>query len=137
MVASKSDIAQYYMNHTAITNPTLAVNCLFVCLFVCFCQVPKYTYSRISRQQSVASGGSGWSNEGIQKYNTLHHLVSNDRGLHGEAFNKELLKVHRARRKRSNAVKQVDRYQYQSEKSISIDDFGNDGKSKRSTIVQL
>ena len=107
------------------------MNCLFV-----FGQVPKYTYSRISRQQSVASGGSGWSNEGIQKYNTLHHLVSNDRGLHGEAFNKELLKVHRARRKRST-VKQVDRYQNQSEKSISIDDFGNDGKSKKSTIVQL
>ena len=120
------------MNHTAITNPTLAMNCLFV-----FGQVPKYTYSRISRQQSVASGGSGWSNEGIQKYNAMHHLVSNDRGLHGEAFNKELLKVHQARRKRSNAVKQVDRYQYQSEKSISIDDFGNDGKSKKSTIVQL
>ena len=121
------------MNRTAINNLTLAVNCLFVC----FCQVPKYTYSRISRQQSVASGGFGWSNKGIQKYNAMHqHLVSNDRDLHGEAFNKELLKVHQARRKRST-VKQVDRYQNQSKKSISIDDFGNDGKSKKSTTEQL
>jgi hypothetical protein len=80
---------------------------------------------------------SGWSNKGIEKFNAMHHLVSNDQHLHGEAFNKELLKVFQTRCKKSN-VKQVDRYQNQSKKrKPKDDDFGNDGKSKQSTMVQL
>ena len=75
-------------------------------------------------------------NEGIQKYNAMHHLVSNDRHLYGEAFNKELLKVFQARRKKLNG-KQIDRNQNQSKKQKPVDDFGNDGKSKQSTMVQL
>ena len=66
----------------------------------------------------------------------MHHLVSKDQHLRGEALNKELLKVFQARRKKLNG-KEIDRNQNQSKKWKPIDDFGNDGKSTQSTMVQL
>lgn len=63
-------------------------------------QVPKYTFSRISRQQQ-ANGGIGWSDDGIAKYNDIYDLVEGDRRLRGNAFNQELLKVHQRRRQKN------------------------------------
>ena len=40
-------------------------------------QIPKYTFSRISRQQQ-ANSGIGWSDEGIAKYNEVYDLVDSD-----------------------------------------------------------
>ena len=60
-------------------------------------QIPKYTFSRISRQQQ-ANSGIGWSDEGIAKYNDVYDLVETDRQLRGATFNQELLKVHQRRR---------------------------------------
>ena len=73
---------------------------------------------------------------GFYLKNAMHHLVSNDQHLHGEAFNKELLNIFQARHKKLN-IKQVDWYQNQSKKQKPVDDFGNDGKLKQSTMVQL
>ena len=63
-------------------------------------QLPKYTHSRISRQQQ-ANGGIGWSDDGIAKYNEIYDLVEVDRQLRGNAFNQELLKVHQKRRQKN------------------------------------
>ena len=63
-------------------------------------QIPKYTFSRISRQQQ-ANSGIGWSDEGIAKYNEIYDLVEVDRLLRGDTFNQELLKVHQKRRQRN------------------------------------
>ncbi len=63
-------------------------------------QLPKYTLSRISRQQQ-AHGGIGWSDDGIAKYNEIYDLVEVDRQLQGSAFNQELLKVHQKRRQKN------------------------------------
>ncbi len=59
-------------------------------------QIPKYTFSQISRQPQ-ANGGIGWSDEGIAKYNEIYDLVEVDRQLRGDTFNQELLKVHQRR----------------------------------------
>jgi hypothetical protein len=59
-------------------------------------QVPKFTFSRISRQQQ-ANGGIGWSDDGIAKYHENYDLVEGDRRLRGDTFNQELLKVHQRR----------------------------------------
>lgn len=63
-------------------------------------QLPKYTLSRISRQKQ-ATGGIGWSDDGIAKYNEIYDLVEVDRQLRGNAFNQELLKVHQKRRQKN------------------------------------
>ena len=68
----------------------------------CLRQLPKYTHSRISRQQQ-ANGGIGWSDDGIAKYNELYDLVEVDRQLRGNAFNQELLKVHQKRRQKNKS----------------------------------
>ena len=66
-------------------------------------QMPKYTLSRISCSRSQISmrhskgSGIGWSDEGIAMYNKLYDCVATDRSMRGDAFNKELLKVHQAR----------------------------------------
>jgi hypothetical protein len=60
-------------------------------------QIPKYTFSRISRQKQ-ANSGIGWSDEGIAKYNNIYNLVESDHQLRGATFNQELLKVHQRRR---------------------------------------
>ncbi len=59
-------------------------------------QIPKYTFSRISRQQQ-ANGGIGLLDEGIAKYNEIYDLVEVDCQLRGDTFNQELLKVHQRR----------------------------------------
>jgi hypothetical protein len=66
-------------------------------------QLPKYTHSRISRQQQ-ANGGIGWSDDGIAKYNEIYDLVEVDRQLRGNAFNQELLKVHQKRRQKNRKL---------------------------------
>ncbi len=63
-------------------------------------QIPKYTFSRISRPQQ-ANSGIGWSDEGIAKYNKIYDLVEVDRQWRGDTFNQELLKVHQRRRQRN------------------------------------
>ena len=62
--------------------------------------MPKYTFSRISRQQQ-GNGGIGWSDDGIAKYNDIYDLVESDRQLRGNTFNQELLKVHQRRRQKN------------------------------------
>ena len=64
--------------------------------------MPKYTLSHISRSHSQSirhskGSGIGWSDEGIAMYNKLYDCVATDRSMKGDAFNKELLKVHQAR----------------------------------------
>ena len=63
-------------------------------------QIPKYTFSHISRQKQ-ANSGIGWSDEGIAKYNKIYVLVESDRQLRGATFNQELLKVHQRRRQKN------------------------------------
>ena len=77
-----------------LNNPTLTNSSYFLR------QLPKYTFSRISRQQQ-ANGGIGWSDDGIAKYNEIYDLVEVDRQLRGNAFNQELLKVHQKRRQKN------------------------------------
>ena len=62
--------------------------------------MPKYIFSRISRQQQ-GNGGIGWSDDGIAKYNDIYNLVESDRQLRGNTFNQELLKVHQRRRQKN------------------------------------
>jgi hypothetical protein len=66
-------------------------------------QIPKYTFSRISRQKQ-ANSGIGWSDEGIAKYNDIYDLVESDRQLRGATFNQELLKVHQRRRQKNKGT---------------------------------
>ena len=40
-------------------------------------QIPKYTFSRISRQKQ-ANSGIGWSDEGFAKYSKIYNLVESD-----------------------------------------------------------
>jgi hypothetical protein len=63
-------------------------------------QIPKHTFSRISRQKQ-ANGGIGWSDEGIAKYNGIYNLVESDCQLRGATLNQELLKVHQRRRQKN------------------------------------
>ena len=63
-------------------------------------QIPKYTFSHISRQKQ-ANSGIGWSDEGIAKYNTIYDLVESDCQLQGTTFNQELLKVHQRRHQKN------------------------------------
>ena len=59
----------------------------------------KYTFSRQKGRRNHG-GGSGWSDQGHQRYNALYRLVQRDRRLRGTAFNRELLKVFQDRRSR-------------------------------------
>ena len=63
-------------------------------------QIPKYTFSRISRQQQ-ANSGIRWSDKGIAKYNNIYDLVETDRQLQGATLNQELLKVLQRRRQKN------------------------------------
>jgi hypothetical protein len=40
-------------------------------------EIPKYTFSRISRQKQ-ANSGIGWSDEGCAKYSKIYNLVESD-----------------------------------------------------------
>ena len=71
-----------------------------------FEQKSKFTLSRrVSRSQQNGSAhakgsGVGWSDDGIAMYNGLYDCVAKDRKNCGDQFNKELLKVHQARRRK-------------------------------------
>jgi hypothetical protein len=45
---------------------------------------------RQQNQEAKLASGSGWSHEGLAKFNELAQLVKNDRVLRGEAFNHAL-----------------------------------------------
>jgi hypothetical protein len=66
--------------------------------------VPQYTFSRVrcqSDKTSESESGSGWSREGLEKFNAIAAmLVKKDRELRGATFNSELYKVFKNMRKR-------------------------------------
>jgi hypothetical protein len=74
-------------------------------------QIPKYTYSRIVNATNNG-GGSGWTLEGKQFFDTLQKFVKNDRIKHAPAttatqdngntmtFNKALYQQYQRRRER-------------------------------------
>jgi hypothetical protein len=65
--------------------------------------VPRYTFSRVRRQSdktTESESGSGWSREGLEKFNAIAELVKQDRELRGATFNSELYKVFKNMRKR-------------------------------------
>ena len=70
-----------------------------------FKQKSKFTISRrVSRSQQNGSAhakgsGIGWSDDGIAMCNDLYDCAAKDRKNRGDQFNKELLKVHQARRR--------------------------------------
>jgi hypothetical protein len=55
---------------------------------------------RCQNQEAELASGSGWSHEGLAKFNEFAQLDKNDRVLCGKAFNHALYKVivHRRRR---------------------------------------
>jgi hypothetical protein len=69
----------------------------------CSKQKPKFTLSRVSRSQQNGSAhakgsGVGWADDGNALYNDLFDCVAKNCKNCGDPFNKELLKVHQARR---------------------------------------
>jgi hypothetical protein len=63
-----------------------------------FCtQCPQYTHLHLRRQQvneAELASESGWSHEGLARFNELAQLVKNDRvWLRGKEFNHALYKV--------------------------------------------
>ena len=71
-----------------------------------FEQKSKFTLSRrVSRSQQNESAhakgsGVGWSDDGIAMHNGLYDCVAKDRKNCGDSFDKELLNVHQARRRK-------------------------------------
>ena len=66
-------------------------------------KVPRYTFSRVRRQSdkiTESESGSGWSREGLEKFNAIAEMVKQDRELRGATFNSELYKVFKNMRKR-------------------------------------
>jgi hypothetical protein len=65
--------------------------------------VPQYTFSIVRRQYdktTESESGSGWSYEGLEKFNAIADMVKKDRELHGATFNSKLYKVFKNMRKR-------------------------------------
>jgi hypothetical protein len=68
-----------------------------------FIKVPQYTFSRVRRQYDKTTEseiGSGWSCEGLEKFNAIADMVKKDRELRDATFNSELNKVFKNTRKR-------------------------------------
>ena len=68
-----------------------------------FIKVPQYTFSRVRRQYdktTQSESGSGWSCEGLEKFNAIADMDKKDRELRGATFNSELYKVFKNTRKR-------------------------------------
>ena len=57
-------------------------------------QLAKYTFSRNNSQSpsNATKTGSGWSDEGMEEFNRLCHLVIQDREERGDSFRYELLR---------------------------------------------
>ena len=82
---------------------------LLLCLYNRTSQIPKYTYSRLVNA-STNGGGSGWTLEGKQFFDTLQTFVKNDRIKHAlpatpttenpMTFNKALFQQYQRRRER-------------------------------------
>ena len=64
--------------------------------------------------------GTGWSDEGMAKYNEIYQLVCEDRSERGEGMAKELLQRHREKRK--NAVKKP-KQSTRKRKIVAFDDL--------------
>ena len=67
-----------------------------------FIKVPQYTFSRVRRQYVKTTqneSGSGWSREGLEKFNGIADMVNKDLELCGATFNSELYKVFKNTRK--------------------------------------
>jgi hypothetical protein len=91
---------------------------------LCSKQKPKFTLSRVSRSHQNGSthgkgSGVGWSDDGIAMYNGLYDCVTKDRKNRGHQFNKELLKVHQARRrkKEKESERNLDNQTWQKRKA--------------------
>ena len=90
-------------------------------------QSPKYTFSRLSRNEAGNIGGeskqygSGWSKEGMDKYNDLYRLVREDRKLRGKTFNEDLLLYYKEKRKHKNKQNASDRNK--KRKTVAFDDL--------------
>lgn len=92
-----------------------------------FMKLPQYTYSRLRRQHvhdAELASGSGWSHDGLAKFNELAQLVKNDRLLRGKSFNHALYKVfvHR-RRKHTKPDRNIET---KVQKAEPYDDMDND-----------
>jgi hypothetical protein len=61
-------------------------------------------FSRVQRQSdktTESESGSGWSREGLKKFNAIADMVKKDRELCGATFNSKLYKVFKNMRKRT------------------------------------
>ena len=89
-------------------------------------QLAPYTYSRLTAEKyklkNVGSFcGTGWSDEGMKKYNDIFLLVREDRSERGEDMANELLERHREKRK--NAVKKKTQSSTRKRKVVAFDDL--------------
>ena len=89
-----------------------------------FKQKSKFTLPCVNRSQQNGSAhgkgsGVGWSDDGIAMYNGLYDCVAKDRKNCGDQFNKELLKVHQARRrkKEKESERNLDNQTWQKQKA--------------------
>jgi hypothetical protein len=92
-----------------------------------FHKVPQYTYSRVRRQYdkyTERESGSGWSREGLEKFNEIANMVKEDRKLRGATFNSELYKVFKNTRKRK--VKGDRALDPKKQKPLIYDDMDDD-----------
>jgi hypothetical protein len=95
-----------------------------------FIKVPQYTFSRVRRQYdktTQSESGSGWSREGLEKFNAIADMVKKDRELRGATFNSELYKVFKNTRKRKAKSNRV--IDPTKQKPLIYDDMDDDDDS--------
>jgi len=66
--------------------------------------------------------GTGWSHQGIDRYNVLYRQVQEDRFYRGASFNKELLLHYKQQRKCNDEVKTKGKSK-KKRKSVAFDDL--------------
>jgi len=84
----------------------------------------KYTISRLSRKAAAGkkdNEGSGWSTEGIDRYNDLYLMVIKDRTLRGATFNQELLLFYKEQCQKRDGMRK--KKSSKKRKSVAFDDF--------------
>jgi hypothetical protein len=98
-------------------------------------QIPLYTYSRVRRQYerfTESESGSGWSQEGLDKFTEIANMVKADRELRGATFNSELYKVFKNSKKRK-ANKTARSLDPKKQKANIYDDMVDDESDEEDT----
>jgi hypothetical protein len=126
--------------------PSLYNFLLRLCVYDCITQVPKYTYSRIVNANNNG-GGSGWTLEGKQFFDSLQTFVKNDRIKHAPAatpatgntmtFNKALYQQYLRRRERELTKSNGNLHEQQLKRKAPpyqcIDEFDDESDNEEQT----